>query len=475
MSSLTDSTDRHDRTRRFVARLTNASRPVELRTSVSITSDGSLAAELLIDLASRFASHVDVLAPPAASRQARMLLAALDVPGDVRIARDLSLTVASGSTTIGLFARGWSGGASATDLASSERQSVTGSLAAACLGAAAAFQPLVPARPRPDYAFSTWTCHRQTSIRRTGPEQSPIDLGHLVVVGAGAVGSALLACLDRIGVRGRLDIVDPDRVDITNLNRYLTLTIRDVGRSKAELWARRLARHRGATVVPHECTYEEFRRRVRPPYQLVAISTDNAVSRQAVQRDLPRIVLNAATDAATVAVSAHRFDRSACLGCIYPVDQTDEARVRDIAATTGLAPTEVRRLLQTSAPLDEGVLGTLSARLGRPVDHLTTWAGHPLDEVWARSLCGRIRVPARNGSAEGSASFVSALAGALLAGEVVKAVTMPHRLLRSDFRMDVFAGPSRASHGRLARTADCAAACYDPSLRAHYRRLWSRR
>ncbi|HET8725386.1 MAG TPA: molybdopterin-synthase adenylyltransferase MoeB [Anaeromyxobacteraceae bacterium] len=67
----------------------------------------------------------------------------------------------------------------------------------------------------------------------------------LLLVGAGGLGSPAALYLAAAGV-GRITVVDPDRVDVTNLQRQVLFGTRDVGRSKAEA-----ARDRIRDLNPH--------------------------------------------------------------------------------------------------------------------------------------------------------------------------------------------------------------------------------
>lgn len=59
-----------------------------------------------------------------------------------------------------------------------------------------------------------------------------LQRAHVAVVGIGGVGCALTEALVRGGI-GALNIVDHDVIDITNINRQLIATRRNVGKSKA--------------------------------------------------------------------------------------------------------------------------------------------------------------------------------------------------------------------------------------------------
>jgi len=82
---------------------------------------------------------------------------------------------------------------------------------------------------------------RQCALPEVGATgQSRLARAHVVVIGAGGLGCPVLASLAGAGV-GRLTIVDPDRVEASNLHRQPLFAIADVGQPKAEAAARRLA------------------------------------------------------------------------------------------------------------------------------------------------------------------------------------------------------------------------------------------
>lgn len=62
---------------------------------------------------------------------------------------------------------------------------------------------------------------------------SQLERTHFVVVGAGGLGCPALLGLTAAGAR-QITIVDPDRVEASNLHRQVLYTLADVGRTKAE-------------------------------------------------------------------------------------------------------------------------------------------------------------------------------------------------------------------------------------------------
>lgn len=66
-----------------------------------------------------------------------------------------------------------------------------------------------------------------------GPGQKKLKAAHVLVVGAGGLGSPALLYLAAAGV-GRITVVDDDNVDISNLQRQVIHRTADAGRAKAE-------------------------------------------------------------------------------------------------------------------------------------------------------------------------------------------------------------------------------------------------
>ena len=113
--------------------------------------------------------------------------------------------------------------------------------------------------------------------------QKRLKNSSVLVVGAGGLGSPMLLYLAAAGV-GRIGIIDPDVVDMSNLQRQVLYNVADIGKSKAET-----AREKLLAMNPH-ITIDAFQIPLTrenaldlvAPYDIVADGTDNFQTRYLV-------------------------------------------------------------------------------------------------------------------------------------------------------------------------------------------------
>ena len=157
----------------------------------------------------------------------------------------------------------------------------------------------------------------------SGAAQQRLREARVAVVGAGALGGPVGAYLVGAGV-GRLDVIDSDRVELSNLHRQILFTEADVGEPKAAAAARRLAPvNRGVEVSGREVRLdEENAAGLLEGASVVVDCSDSFPTRYAVN--------DAACAAGTPLVEAGvlgleglvlsvRPGRSACYRCAFPV------------------------------------------------------------------------------------------------------------------------------------------------------------
>lgn len=255
-----------------------------------------------------------------------------------------------------------------------------------------------------------------------------------VLAGAGSVGGAMSYLLAFVpGLRGELDVVDPQLLEERNFVRAI-LASRDrslTGALKAEEVVAALA-HQGDLIVrPHPTTMRGFvaGRPREATLPLVLSPVDSVTSRREIQDCLPLDVINAACDGTTATVSGHVTDDGPCVYCLHVGDVLDVEFVRErlIAASLHIDRGLVRQLRAGNAPLQPELLRHIEARASLSAGALEPHDGKTLDELYeAAFLYGESVADAgKSGRIAVASPFLTTLTGFLLGAELLKASSGP--------------------------------------------------
>ena len=194
---------------------------------------------------------------------------------------------------------------------------------------------------------------RHILLEELGVEgQARITAAHALVVGAGGLGSPVALFLASAGV-GRITLVDPDVVDLTNLQRQVAHSMDRIGQAKVDsaraamgainplVAVEALARRADAALLDAQV----------PGCDVVLDCTDNFTTRQAVnaacvRHGVPLVSGSAIRFDGQVSVFDPRDASAPCYACLFPPAQ---------------APEEVRcATMGVFAPL-VGIIGSLQA------------------------------------------------------------------------------------------------------------------
>lgn len=264
----------------------------------------------------------------------------------------------------------------------------------------------------------------------SGPNQLPeIDFSETHLVGLGAIGNGAVWALSRVeSLRGLIHLIDHERVDLSNLERYVLTTQLHVDCVKVDLARGKLKRN-GLEVRTHECRWPEYLAK-RNDFHLdrLGVGLDTADDRIAVQGSLPRWIVNAWTQENDLGVSRHDFvGNGACLACLYLPDgqRPSEDEIVACAIRMPEALREVRDLLYSGRPMGPDFINRLAACWGVPRDAIAEYETAPLRTFYVKALCGGGLLRLTNGAVQPETAvavpmaFQSALAGIMLAAELV--------------------------------------------------------
>jgi hypothetical protein len=326
---------------------------------------------------------------------------------------DILLSVGPGGATDGwrVHGEGYCGAISRGAIESRGQSALPfGPYIAACLAAGEVFRAvrLAPASytPTADLSYSAWsyTLGRASELHDIGPDldELPIDFG---LAGVGAVGGALLHALWACPhLTGRALIADPDPkgVEDTNLNRYVLFGQAHLGQPKASA-AADVCRESPLQWEPVDHSYS----RQRLPWipELLASAVDTNRARDQLQQGYwPARLLAASTNNLRAEIlRCGPPGEGPCLRCFNPpeVDLPDDVRRAHLRE------------------LNPGELKEFALKIGQPAILVQRWA----DEGGCGAVADAALAHLRLGDQQPSlfaVSFVSALAGTLLAAEVVK-------------------------------------------------------
>ena len=214
---------------------------------------------------------------------------------------------------------------------------------------------------------------------------------HVAVFGLGGVGGYVVEALARSGI-GALDLVDHDTVSLSNINRQILATRDTVGMDKAEAAARRVA-----TIDP------DIRVNPRKTFYL----PETAGEFDFTQYDYVVDAIDTVTGKLMLAQAAQAAGTSiiSSMGTGNKLDPT-AFRVADISQTS-VCP--LARIIRKECKKR----GIKKLKVVYSTEDPIKTVLPPDDPAWAELPEGRNALP-------GSVCFVPAVAGMIIAGEVIK-------------------------------------------------------
>jgi tRNA threonylcarbamoyladenosine dehydratase len=225
----------------------------------------------------------------------------------------------------------------------------------------------------------------------------------VIVFGIGGVGGYTVEALVRAGI-GAIEIVDDDKVCLTNLNRQIIALHSTVGKYKVDVMADRIRDiNPDCDVVKHECFFlpETAGQFDFSKYRYVVDAVDTVAAKISI--------IQKSKEAGIPVIS--------CMGAGNKLDPT-RFHIDDISRTSVCPLARVmRQELKKRGITDVKVLYSTEKPL-EPVEDMTiSCRAHCVCPPGAKHKCTERR------AIPGSTSFVPSVAGLIIAGEVIKDIT----------------------------------------------------
>jgi molybdopterin/thiamine biosynthesis adenylyltransferase len=160
--------------------------------------------------------------------------------------------------------------------------------------------------------------------------QEKLLAAHILIIGAGGLGSAAAPYLAAAGV-GKITLVDHDEVELTNLQRQIMHSQNSLGQSKVES-GKQFLQSINPTLTIHaieERATESLLAKILPTVNIVLDCTDNFVTRHLInsaclQHKVPLVSGSALKFDGQLSVFDFRNAMSPCYACLFSPEEAIE-------------------------------------------------------------------------------------------------------------------------------------------------------
>jgi hypothetical protein len=362
------------------------------------------------------------------------------------------------------------------------RANPVGAYAAACIGIAELWKRLLISHQgifkkavlRPQTEPLTFSTLTYLSCSGVNPELPPtIKLGRLSVIGVGAGGGAALFTLASLeDVRGHLNLVDPDEIERSNLNRYVMADVADADMrvAKVTLGARLLAA-KNVTIAAYPLAQEECKALQPADYKRVLSAVHTREARRLIQWETPGVLWDAgATQDGDFRIWRMIMGQTECMFCKHPpgAEDVEHQKAAQLAKLLKLEKGVCLRKIRNNEVFTEEEIDVIKRAIEDEALRFDLPRPSQRFGDWEAEQCGKLKLPDLDD--EVPIPFAPVLAGILIAGELIKELSFPEHVLDSRYSntlMGQFMTRSRPI--RIAPRADCRF-CNAPAIRKQFER-----
>jgi len=293
-----------------------------------------------------------------------------------------------------------------------------GALAAACLGAGAAFLLILGQRPTISQEISLFSLREAAvGVLEDGPAlpTDPVEISAFLV-GCGAVANGWAYTVKRLPIVGTIQAIDRQSVRIENLGPYVLANRAKVGIPKAQIIAECLAPALKVTPRPEE--WELFKIRLRYGIglpHLIVSGLDHVGTRHSVQRLWPETLIDMAAGGLTTQLIVKSVLSDAlCLLRALDIPPGELDWAERLARETGLSAERIRNEPVTEITQSDVDAGSLAFR-------------PQLAKSRGKLICGRVTeqnltMESDNPDFAPAVPFVTAFSGVVGAAETLKSL-----------------------------------------------------
>lgn len=305
-----------------------------------------------------------------------------------------------------------------------------------------------------DTSFELSAYSLDTNINsKNNPPLEDIEFQDVVIAGIGAIGNGVVWTLSKIKtLKGNIHLVDEEKIGPSNLQRYILLEERHENEIKVEI-AKKYFNQANLNVVPYKCNWDNYLNTINDwNINCVAVGIDNVKGRIGIQSTLPRTIFNAFTETESLAISRHNdFINEACLSCSYIPLKKQKDFIDEVAENCNIPQKAelVKAYYNLNLPVGnpipnsnhDSLLLTIARSNDIPIEELNQFNEMTLNQFYSNFVCGGIILEVSKAdnnikNVDAPLAFQSAMAGILLAAELVKHAT--NLEIKQEQRTDVY-------------------------------------
>lgn len=268
------------------------------------------------------------------------------------------------------------------------------------------------------------------------PQLNDVILNDVVLVGIGAIGNGSIWALSNIpSISGSLALVDNEEVSLSNLQRYVLFTEKDINNVKVDLAGKKFE-SKGIKVSGYNMSWSEYLKlRNNWNIETVAVAIDNKKDRIGIQSSLPKKIFNSYTESNLLGIARHLdFINSACMACGYIPTQKEKNYINEVADNCNISnlSNAVKDYINLNLDVDAmsspqstaSLLDIIAQANNIERGKLIQFHGKKVQEFYSEFVCGGISlslsgIENKVTNIDAPLAFQSAMAGILLAAEIV--------------------------------------------------------